>query len=141
MPVSPEHFKRQSYPPEVRGYISGMEELMREPEYNHAGTPTQLAIDLWRAGCISSFAQFEGCLRDMGSRVHFLAVPLDYFGDQYVTVYPGGVAEGEPEHTLYAAVNGSEEAQQMLTHLGITAEENVTYLAHTGVITLPSREA
>ncbi|HEX8762919.1 MAG TPA: hypothetical protein VF733_04140 [Candidatus Saccharimonadales bacterium] len=134
--MTTERFNQRPCPPEVRGFVSRMEELMREPQYNHAGIPAQVAIDLQRAGYVASFAHFETCLREMGSRVHFLAVPLDFYGEQYTTTYPLG-REDQPEYTLYAAVNGAEEAAQMLERLGITAEENVARLENAGVLTLP----
>ena len=46
--MSTERFNQKPCPPEVRGYIALMEELMREPQYNHGAMPTQLAIDLMR---------------------------------------------------------------------------------------------
>jgi len=137
--MSTERLNQQPIPPKVWRYVSRMEELMREPRYNNAGVPTQIAVDLMRAGIISSFTQFEDCMRKAGSRVHFLAVPLDFFGDQYVTTYPLE-REGEPEYTLYTAVNGAEEAAQMLQRLGMTAEENLSRLDNTGVLTMPTQE-
>lgn len=138
--MSAEHFNQSPYPPEIRSYISRMEEIMRDPQYNHAGVPTQIAVELMRAGIIDRFTQFEACMREVGSRVHFLAVPLDFFGDKYRTSYPAG-REGEPQYTLYTAVNGADEAAQMLQRLGITAEENVTRLDSTGVLTVSTEEA
>ena len=98
--------------------------------------PTQLAIDLLRADYITSLAQFEACLRTAESRVHFLAVPLDFFGSQYETVYPVK-REEKPQYSLYVAVNDADEAAQMLERLGITARENAVRLENTGVLTLP----
>lgn len=124
-------------PPEVRGYISQMEEIMRTPQYNHAGVPSQLAIDLWRSGAINSFAQFEACLRQMRSRVHFIAAPLGFHGSQYETTYPHGLSAGKPEYTLHVAVNGAAEASETLAQLSLTPEENVRRLRTTGVLTVP----
>jgi len=135
--MSGEHLNQPPCPPEVRGYIARMEEIMGDQRFNNAAVPTQVALDLMRAGVISSFTQLEACMREAGSRVHFLAVPLDFFGDQYVTTYPLG-QEGEPEYTLYAAVNGAGEAADMLQRLGITAEENAARLGSAGILTMPS---
>lgn len=133
--MSPERPSQELCPPQVRGTIARMEEFMRQSEYNHAGTPTQIAIELQRIGQIESFAHFETCLREMDSRVHFLAVPLDFYGDQYGVAYPLD-RDGQPEYALYAAVNGADEAKQMLESLGITAAENKARLKNTGVLTL-----
>lgn len=137
--MTTERFNQRPCPPEVRGFISHMEGLMCEPQYNHAAIPTQVAIDLQRAGYVTSFAHFETCLREIGSRVHFLAVPIDFFGDQYTTAYPLG-REDQPQYTLYAAVNGADEAAQMLERLGITAEENVARLENAGVLNLSQNQ-
>ena len=126
---------QQPYPPALRSYIARMEEIMQTPGYNHSGVPTQMAIDLMQAGIIDSFAQFEACMRDVGSRVYFLTVPLDFYGGRHPVTHPSG-QEGEPEYALFVAVNGAEEAAQMLEHLGITPEENAARLISTGVPTL-----
>lgn len=136
--MSVERSEKQPCPPEVRGFISYMEAVMREPQYNHAGVPTQFAIELWKAGQINSFAQFEDYLRDVGSRVHLLAVPKDFYGPDYLTIFPQGV-QGEPDYTLYVAVNGPEEAQQMRERLSLTSAENMHRLKSAGVLTLPKK--
>lgn len=131
-----ERFNQHPCPPEVRGVIAQMEELMCQRQYNHAGVPTQAAIELQGAGYVTSFAHFEACLRQMGSRVHFLAVPLDFYGSRFATIYPLGRTD-PPEHSLYVAVNSADEAAQMLERLGVTSEENVARLENMGVLTLP----
>lgn len=117
--------------------IYSMELYMGIPKYNNATTPSQLAIDCMNKGYLQSFGEFEDHLRTAGSRVHFIAVPLDYFGDAYETTFPLG-HEGQPEYTLYVAVNGAEEAAAMLDKLGITAEDNHTRLETTGMLVVPN---
>lgn len=119
---------------DIRGYIAFIEDLMSRQEFNHAGTPSQAAIYLWQQGGINSLADFEAHLRDVSSRVHFIAVPLNYFGDDFNTIYPPNTGEGEPEYTLYVAVNGSVEAAEMLQRLQITEKENQERLAVTGIL-------
>jgi len=115
-----------------------MEQLMREPQYNHAGIPNTLVHELGKANKIDSYAQFERCLREMGSRVHLFAVPLNFYGDQFVVQYPKGLEkDSEPEHAIYIVVNGAEEAQQMRQQLAVTSEENLRRLETTGSLTLP----
>ena len=120
-------------PPEVIGHINDMRRYMKKREYNHAGTPTQFAIELMKAGLIDSFVDFEKCLRAAGSRVYFIAVPTDYFGADYKVGYPLG-REGDPDFVLYAAVNGSKEAAAKLEEIGVTPEENLVRLETTGVL-------
>lgn len=119
---------------DIRGYIAFIEDLMSRQEFNHAGTPSQAAIYLWQQGGINSLADFEAHLRDVGSRVHFIAVPLDYFGDEFDTIYPVTNRESNPEYSLYVAVNGVIEASQMLQKLKITMKENQERLAVTGIL-------
>jgi len=49
----------------VRYFATQMEQFLEQPEYNNAGTPTQLAIDLGKKGYIKSFADFETVLRQI----------------------------------------------------------------------------
>lgn len=131
----------QAVPPEVRGYIVRMEELMMLRQYNHGGFPVQLAVHLGKRGLIDSFAQFETVLRQLGSRVYFIAVPLDYYvasdeGVQLRTVYPFGHEGEDPEYTLYTAVNGAQDASDMLARLSITAGENLHRLETTGILSI-----
>lgn len=120
--------------PVVMEHAVRMGEIMRQPEHNHAGVPGLFVIELWKAGYIGSPADFEACLRKVGSRVHLIAVPKDHFGEQLTAVYPEGVP-GEPEYALYACVNGAQEAAEKLARLGISAEDNTAMLARTGVLT------
>lgn len=131
-----EQHRESSLPPEVYGHISQMEESMIHGEFNHAGTPSQLAIDLWKDGKISSFAQFEEALRHVDSRVYSFAVPLDYFGKQTKTIYPVNKGNEIPKYTLYFAVNGKNEAIQMRKKLGVTIAENQRRLKQTGILTI-----
>ena len=162
------HDERQPEPeapvaPEVRGFISQMEEAMHRPEYNTAVVPMQLAVELWRMDKISSLAEFEKGLREMDSRVHFIAMPREALKEKwafipvndwdevvpeaeqpaqtssYQVIYPSEVKnEGEPGYWLWVAVNGSEEAAKMRERLGVTEEENAHRLKTTGVLALPS---
>ncbi|MCA9327460.1 hypothetical protein KDA14_02940, partial [Candidatus Saccharibacteria bacterium] len=119
------------YPPELVGVVSRMEQILASPSYNHAAVPTQVAVDSMRHGMVASFAGFEHCLRDVGSRVHFVAVPLDFFGQQYRSVYPVNRLDEAPEHTLYVVMNGEGEAQELLGNLGVMQAQNLEHLVNT----------
>lgn len=132
--MSAENPNRQKITPEIRGIIAKMDTIMNAPEFNHAGTPIQVAIDLWNEGKIDSFAQFETFLRIMDSRNYFIAAPLTYFGKQFETVYPVKGHKDQPKYSLYTVVNGSAEAQQLRTKLGINQIENWKRLKKTGIL-------
>lgn len=123
-------------PVEVQADILMMQDRMDMfPDSNHAGTPGMLALELWKSEKISSLATFESWLRQMHTRVHFVAVPLDFYGD----ANPGTTTymecrEGDPEYTTWIGVNGDDEAQEMLEHLGLSEEENLQRLETTGMI-------
>lgn len=123
---------------EIRGFIAGMEELMNSrQEYNNAAIPSQIAVDLINEDILTSLSQFETLLRNMGSRVHFIAVPLDFYGPHWAsrTKYPNHV-EGDPEYTLWVGVNGDKEAEEQLSHLHISPEDNLQRLLRTGILVL-----
>lgn len=131
-------FSNSPCPPEVRTIIDRMGAIMStDRRYNHAGVPTQIAIDLIKAGMATSFAEFEGWLRELDSRVHFIGVPLDFYGPKWAdkTVNPFD-PEDMPEYTLWAGVNGEEEATAMLEQLGITPDENSQRLLSVGVLSV-----
>lgn len=111
--------------------------MSSDRRYNHAGVPTQVAIDLIKAGMVTSLAKFEGWLRELDSRVHFIGVPLDFYGPKRAdkTVNPFD-PEDVPEYTLWTGVNGGEEAAAMLGQLGITPEENSQRLLSAGVLSV-----
>lgn len=110
---------------------------MQEPQHNHAGIPSQLAMELWRAGQIDSFAQLESWLREMGSRVFLIAVPTQYFGDQFDAMYPVP-RDDTPDYVLWTEVNGSEVAQKRLATHELTPQENMKRLERTGLLKLRS---
>ena len=126
-------------PVSVQGNIIMMhDQILMFPEGNHAGTAAMLAVELWRAEKISSLATLEKWLRQMQSSIHFVALPLDYYGDAKpgaTTTYMG-CKEGEPEYTVWIGVNGADEANAMLDTLGITQEENLERLQTTGMLTV-----
>lgn len=149
--------------PEVRGFIAQLDTIMLRPEYNNPIPSMQLAIELWRMGKISSLSQFEKGLREMDSKVHFIAMPKEALNEKwafvpvneweelmheaqvpaqmnkYQVVYPPNITvEGEPGYWLWVGVNGSEEAAKMRERLGVTEEENAQRLKTTGVLSLPS---
>ena len=151
--------------PEVRGFIAQMDEAMRRPEYFNVVVPMQLAIGLWRIGKISSFADFERGLRDMGSPVNFIAMPPEALRERwsvvpvndweqlepeamapaqtanYKIVYPSEVkTHGQPDYYLWTGLHGSEEAAKMKRRLGVTDEENLTRLKTTGLLGVQSPE-
>lgn len=131
-------YNQSKCPPDVVGLLARMEAIMStDRQYNHAGVPTQIAIDLMRSGRVSSFTEFERWLRETGSRVHLVAVPLDFYGPEWEgnTARPIDTAE-EPQYTLWTGVNGPQEAAQMLTRLGITEQENGQRLSTAGVLTV-----
>ncbi|HSW36968.1 MAG TPA: hypothetical protein VLG37_01205 [Candidatus Saccharimonadales bacterium] len=140
--MSDSRFEREEQnpcPPDIKAAISSMEDLlMRDPLFNHAGFPTQMAIDLIKQGQIDSFAQFEKWLRELGSKIYFLALPLDYYPPPWdrATQFPWPSDE-KPKYTLWVAVNGEEEAQALLGELQITVGENASRLRETGVLILP----
>lgn len=125
-------------PPDIRGAIACMEERMLDPQNNNASFPILLAVNLITVGQLQSLPQFEAWLREMDSKVYLMAVPLGFYGPDYVdrTRYPGK-ADSEPEYTLWAGVNGEAEAREMLARLGVTPHENMRRLHATGVIPLP----
>jgi len=114
------------------------------PACNTAQYPSMLITNLMEHGCVDSFSQFEGWLRDMDSRVYLVAVPLDFYGPtwQDKTKYHPYMGEktGDPENTLWVGVNGLPEAEQLLHRLAITPAENLEMLHRTGVLTLDANE-
>jgi len=134
---------RRHCPPEVKGMISFVDDLMsKDPRYHNAGTPGQVIQELMEAGLVSDFVEFEGWLRECDSRVHLVAVPLDYYGgewsDKSKYVAFQGDKVGDPEFTLWIGVNGAPEADDILRALGITAEENLDRLQRTGILVTDS---
>lgn len=96
---------------------------------------TELAIYSMRASIISSFAQFEMCLRAVGSHVHFWAVSPEFFSNQLATEYPLE-REGKLRYTILVTVNGVDKAVTMLKDLRISTEENSSRLETTDTLTL-----
>lgn len=126
-------------PLEARDAITLMERYMAIPAYNHAGTPTAVAVELMGTGLAKGFDDVESWFRQTDSRVHFIAVPLDFFGSQYTTSFlPVQERTDNPTHTLYAAVNGEDEAAELMKRLETTPEENLERLKTTGVLTASS---
>lgn len=121
-------------PPDIRGLILNMDYIMQNPKYNHAGTPTQIACDLLKSERISSFSQFKNYLRQSGSRSHLFAVDLDFFGPDFLVIYPTKRDE-RPKYALYVTVNGNAEAEMFRDKIATTAEENLQRLKTTGVLT------
>lgn len=125
-------------PTEMRTAITRMDGLMSsDPRYNHAGIPAQIALDLIKDGAVTSFSEFETWLREMGSDVHFVAVPLDFYGPSWAhkTVNPFNTTNA-PEYTLWTGVNGEAEAAAMLATLEISVEENSQRLLTAGILSV-----
>lgn len=129
-----EHIKSQT-----KGLIVELLAVMdSNPAYNNPMPLSQLAAAMLMNGMIASLADFDTHLRDMGARVFFIGVALDYFNDgeqTYGCVYPHD-KDSAPEFQLYVAVNGQREATQMLNSIGIDAEENCRRLQTTGFLTI-----
>lgn len=123
-------------PDDIQEIVGRMELLMgTDQRYNHAGVPQQVALDLMKVGRMESFAQFETWLRQLDSKIHFVAVPLEFYGLEWVdkTKYPLD-RHGTPEYTMWVGVNGEREAEWMLRRLGITEQENRQRLLTTGIL-------
>ncbi|HEY4963333.1 MAG TPA: hypothetical protein VIH90_01415 [Candidatus Saccharimonadales bacterium] len=125
-------------PPEIRAIISHMDDLMSsDRRYNHAGVPTQIAVDLIKEERATSLSEFEGWLREMDSRAHFVGVPLDFFGEAWSdkTVNPFATTD-IAEYTLWVGVNGDIEASELMERIGISPEENSIRLLTTGILSV-----
>lgn len=94
------------------------------------------------AGELADLTDFEHWLRDCGSRVHLAAVPLDFYGSdwigktRYIDFQEG--KEGNPDYILWIGVNGPQEATDLLVSLGVTPEGNLDRLARAGMLVADS---
>ncbi len=127
-------------PPEVRGLIARMEEtLVGHPD--DGSKAAGLAINLWREGKISSYADFEVALRSIGSRIHFVAYPKELLPRGDTLSYPEGCSSdaGDPEYALFTAHEGAAQAERVRLSLGgVSKEENLRRLRLAGRIVIPS---
>ncbi len=90
------------------------------------------AWSLLRDGNMGSLAEFEACLRDIGSKVYSLAIPPYAKGKDWRPVNPLDVSE-ERQFTL-AVVWGESEATQLMQEWEISAAENMNRLAVAGIM-------
>lgn len=131
-----QYFERKpGFSPEARGLVAEMETLTgADQRFNHADIPTEVALHLIKQGEIESLAHFELLLRQMDSRVHFVAVPLDFYGSEWLGKTRGIGQNSQVEHTLWVGVNGEAETAQMMERLGVTPDQNLANLTTTGVL-------
>ncbi len=127
-------------PADVKGVIASMEEAMySKPALNHSGTPAEVASKLIDSGLVDSLQEFEEWLRENDSRVHFVAVPLDHFGETWSQstkyIEPTRVKE-DPQYTLWIGINGAAESAALLRELGATPKENLRKLGSTGMLSV-----
>lgn len=130
-------------PPIVKGAISRMEQIMAsDRRYNHSGIAGQAIKELMEAGEVADLAEFEGYLRDCGSRVYLAAVPLGFYGPEWEgkAKYMDfqGAREGEPESILWIGVNGQAEVSALLASLDVTPEANLARLDKAGFLVADS---
>lgn len=109
-----------------------MDMVISEPKYNHAGVVAQVLVDVFRKIGLSNFDEVENMLRARKSRVFLVAVPIGYFGDQYMAK----VSEMDVnlEYALWVCMNGENEVKEALSEHRVTADDNMRNLRNCGFL-------
>lgn len=134
--------ERIPYPIELKGYLSQMDievsDALAKAQYQpNTGYEVEDIVErtaeqLWRNGTMESLAEFETCLRDIGSRVYCIATPLGMYGGGYPTYNPAH-QERDPKYTLAIATSSNERAR-MLQECEMDIRENTARLPETGLL-------
>jgi hypothetical protein len=76
-------------------------------------------------------------LRSLGSRVYLLALPIEFFGNEFETFYPGGPRHdaGYKPYALWICMNGKPEAEKKMIKHNMTAIDNQVRLHSCGFLT------
>jgi hypothetical protein len=129
------------YGPQLTAELAAMEEFI-DQALNDAspvvdrddivsGIVEQRAKELWEAGAMESLADFEACLRGIGSRAYCLALPA--YAYQTYSVWSPVDAGTEPKFAM-AVANGKHQAGTMLQEWSMDPAENLNRLAIAGLL-------
>lgn len=125
------------YSPQLTAELAEMEEFTDEallrshdadPDDVVSGIVEQRALELWEAGKMKSLAEFEACLRGIGSRAYCLAIPAEDF-----TTWNPVDATANPKFVL-AVANGRHKASAMMQEWSMDSRENSRRLAVAGLL-------
>jgi len=72
-------------------------------------------------------------LRDINSRIHLIAIPINAFGGKLRAFHPQD--EEDKPYALWVCMNGKEEAENELTKNGISYVDNLVRLHSCGFLT------
>jgi hypothetical protein len=131
-----DHQGTESFSPEeiegIQRALRILEEAIQQAQYNNAGTVSQFFVDIFNQLGHSDLSKIEELLRDSDSRIHLIAVPAEFFGDQFEATLP------HSPHTLkfalWVCMNGPDEARKTLSQHRITSEENNENLHECGFL-------
>lgn len=109
-----------------------IEMLIQLPQYANAGVVAQVLLNVFIEIGRSNLAEVEQLLRGRDSSLHLLAMPVDFFGDQYKAYLPD--ISADLEHALWVCMNGQDEATATLSEHGITQVQNAANLENCGFL-------
>lgn len=108
-------------------------------ENNHAGFVALFLVNEIKENPKNGLADFEMALREMNSRVHLIAIPLESYGKfegkTCTTFYPTPGADYKP-YGLWVSMNGKAEAEETMKKHDLTEIDNLVRLHNCGFLTL-----
>jgi len=116
----------------MKDVINRMNLAVNNQENNHAGFVGQILVDELKQGN-GSLPEAEQMLRDINSRIHLIAIPINAFGGKLRAFHPQD--EEDKPYALWVCMNGKEEAENELTKNGISYVDNLVRLHSCGFLT------
>lgn len=94
--------------------------------------PLQVALKAIKEGLIDNFGQFEECLREVGSKVHFISIPKEACPDLHFYFPYKEDNSQEAEYGLSINIDPNEAAD-ILAKLNLDYKTNIEQLAKSGL--------
>lgn len=115
----------------MKDVIEKMNLAINNQENNHAGFVGQILVNQLKEG--ETLSEAEQMLRNMNSRIHLIAVPIEAFGPKLRAFHPND-CEDRP-YALWVCMNGKEEANEELKKNDLTEVDNLVRLHSCGFLT------
>lgn len=103
---------------DLKGYFSKMHDTINRPQYNNAAVVSQFIFEQLKEG--RTLSDCEKALREIGSRVHLIGLPLESFNKGLESFNKGGLSSKLPNspkefrYALWICMNGEDEVKELI---------------------------